>query len=641
MKTIATLSVLLISTQISFAQDSKLWLSLGAGIHHASNENKANLIGNGFNLQADAFVPFYRKGWDGTVKGGSFTLGVNVLGNYASIQNLSPDNSTTQNQYQLFNGTLAVASSSASKTSASFAGLVGLQARFSLGKFNLSPSLNTGYLHFKKAGYEQIGSTSINGQTRQLALISAEDQSSGGLVFKPQVRVGYNLTSSLSVFLSPAMIIGHEVAHTVQQRVPQGGFNERNTYEASQLANGTWESKTSTSRYQFTEMNFGLSVAIGKKKPKQNVKPGGAVSSSYAAGRLSTTPTVTQKAEAQDFNTTRSNRDNRSSTHPDSVVTQTGNDNQPALKGINNNNSMPNRLSMTPTTVRQSTAKGETTNPIYSPPVGAGENPLFEGKTTISTPKQSQGQNFGEKVATGLQSGASAVGQGASLLGGALGNSATHLNSASQPLPGQPIGGIVVKGGKNPGGNLITTTTNEKGEFGFVAAEAGNYQFSLLMPAEAQDFNTTRSNRERGQLAAGSGTAGASANPVKAEAQDFNTTRNNKERGQLVAAPGNPIGGIIVKGGKNPGGNLISVTTNANGEVTFENLAAGSYLFQVTTSNQPAAKTGGRAYTGGRKNEVQGKSISEKGVSGSKPKAKTKVKEKATSGLKDTLKTNV
>ncbi|OOQ58719.1 hypothetical protein [Mucilaginibacter pedocola] len=126
----------------------------------------------------------------------------------------------------------------------------------------------------------------------------------------------------------------------------------------------------------------------------------------------------------------------------------------PAERGINNiNNSMPNRISM-----------------------------------NVTTAKQTQGSNFGEKVAQGLQSGASALASGASL-NAAPGNpatpavtaadehrtytggrrneeSATNQNisiirsdksisekgikrtpDAAVTSPGQPIGGIVVKGG--------------------------------------------------------------------------------------------------------------------------------------------------------------------------------------------------
>ncbi|MGM9477703.1 carboxypeptidase-like regulatory domain-containing protein [Pedobacter sp. GSP4] len=100
-------------------------------------------------------------------------------------------------------------------------------------------------------------------------------------------------------------------------------------------------------------------------------------------------------------------------------------------------------------------------------------------------------------------------------------------------VAGQPIGGIVVKGGKNPGGSMVNLTTNEKGEIEFNNATAGNYKFIISVP-----------------------------------------TSNPNSR-----VAGSPIGGIIVKGGKNPGGNLITVITNESGEIELNNIAAGTYKF--------------------------------------------------------------
>ncbi|HTE29593.1 MAG TPA: SdrD B-like domain-containing protein [Chryseolinea sp.] len=59
------------------------------------------------------------------------------------------------------------------------------------------------------------------------------------------------------------------------------------------------------------------------------------------------------------------------------------------------------------------------------------------------------------------------------LVGGAMPGGA--ILSGAMMRPGQPIGGIVVKGGKNPGGSLRTVQTNDNGEFEFNKLEAGNY----------------------------------------------------------------------------------------------------------------------------------------------------------------------
>jgi hypothetical protein len=107
-------------------------------------------------------------------------------------------------------------------------------------------------------------------------------------------------------------------------------------------------------------------------------------------------------------------------------------------------------------------------------------------------------------------------------------------------VAGQPIGGIVVKGGKNPGGNTITLVTNQNGEIEFNNTSMGNYKFIISVP---------------------------STNPKSRVA-------------------GSPIGGIIVKGGKNPGGSLITLMTNENGEIELNDLPAGLYKFTTLGASE-------------------------------------------------------
>lgn len=567
MKKIFISCVMLMSAQIIFAQDSRLWLSLGAGLDNTSLE-KSTLKGNGFNIQADAFVPFYRKGWD---SGRGLTLGVNISGNYTGIRNPTPDNTDVAERYQVYGEKVAVTDQSEGKISGGFAGLAGIQARMDWGKFNLSPSVNLGYLHFTQKGYTQTGSLSMNGKIQQKDLVRSERQNTNGVVFKPQLKIGYSFAQNFSFFVSPAIVFGPNIRYTTYYLVPQGGFNAKNTYEAVQLARGTWESNTQTGRYRIMELNAGITMSIRKKQStaKQTqgmnfgekvagglqsgadakavadsgkegmAKPGGAVSSSYAAGKATSAnnePATTQNAPVTDFNTTRSNRDNRlaTNTEPDST---------------NAESDMQERLSMTPTTTRQT-----------------------------------QGKNFGEKVAQG----AAATNNNNPVY---QGNISSGVNPMYDPnkraMPGSPIGGIVVKGGKNPGGNYITVISGNNGEVLLNNLEAGNYLFQLSPP----ELPAAKSINEKG---------------VK------------RSESAAIARPGSPIGGIVVKGGKNPGGNFTLLTVDNHGQIGFEVLEAGNYKLIITNpdTNQPAAE--------------------------STDKTKGKINEKpAASGLKDTLKTNV
>lgn len=123
-----------------------------------------------------------------------------------------------------------------------------------------------------------------------------------------------------------------------------------------------------------------------------------------------------------------------------------------------------------------------------------------------------------------------------------------RVNAAQLSSYGQPIGGIVVKGGVTGSADQMFVVTNEAGEFTFMVRVAGDYSLSI----------------EGNPLYQGSGHS--AENPMHTS---------------LRAAPGNPIGGIIVKGGKNPGGSFFSIQADENGKVELMDLQPGSYTFQV------------------------------------------------------------
>ena len=59
------------------------------------------------------------------------------------------------------------------------------------------------------------------------------------------------------------------------------------------------------------------------------------------------------------------------------------------------------------------------------------------------------------------------------------------VSVAAVAAPGTPIGGIVVKGGKNPGGQmLVLATTNSKGRFDIAFPEEGEYRIEFGVGAK-------------------------------------------------------------------------------------------------------------------------------------------------------------
>ncbi len=119
--------------------------------------------------------------------------------------------------------------------------------------------------------------------------------------------------------------------------------------------------------------------------------------------------------------------------------------------------------------------------------------------------------------------------RGASLLGGALPGGAVISAFA---MPGTPIGGIIVKGGKNPGGNFRTTQTNQHGEFEFTNLEKGSYIISAAINYHINDGTLVTIGSEEDD--------NEEVNPSmnKSAAQDHNSSRSNKSSSIAVDNPG-------------------------------------------------------------------------------------------------------
>ncbi|MBL7737037.1 MAG: hypothetical protein JNL51_16395 [Chitinophagaceae bacterium] len=548
MKRILFLALLSAGAGTAIIAQQPIVISAEGGINSASSAVKdKGYLGNGYNIQGNVFIPFFHK------NNGGFTLGILAGGGYHTLKNLTPDAAPLQAAYKLYSGNLSVADGqNEGKSSKGFMGYLGVQADVSLGAFMLSPSINAGYFGLKQSGYSQAATITVSeGATQTLTLAELPESKRTGFLAIPRLKIGYPIASSLRVYTSIGVNIGPKM--DIEQSVlkPEGGFNDRNTYELKQLSSGKMvERPTVSAGYQTLMVNAGLSWSLGSKTKGLKGKE--------TPPRQSQGATFGEKA-------------------------------------------MPGN------------------NPLYQNDSKSGDNPMFE--------------------------------------------------PSNLARPGSPIGGIIVKGGKNPGGNWITVISDNNGEFEFNAPEAGNYKFTLTTPeapqgksinekgvkrAEAQDFNTTRSNRDN-RLATNPGAdGGQTENGHQLKAQNNNTVRSNRSDNAFkgaegadplydqkpaaanttvrqtqgatfgekampgnnplyqddngsgdnpmfepssVARPGSPIGGIIVKGGKNPGGNWIKVISDNNGEFEFNGLEAGNYKFTLTTPEAP-----------------QGKSINEKGV---------------------------
>ncbi|HTN06463.1 hypothetical protein [Agriterribacter sp.] len=130
-----------------------------------------------------------------------------------------------------------------------------------------------------------------------------------------------------------------------------------------------------------------------------------------------------------------------------------------------------------------------------------------------------------------------------------IGNSETFSSggtatSAAFARPGNPIGGIVVKGGKNPGGQMRAVQTNEHGVFEFADMKKGNYSIAtevnyylddetmiIIRDEDGDGDGTAERKGWDGTVKGGSkinAAAGSGQVSNKSSVQDHNSSRSNK-----------------------------------------------------------------------------------------------------------------
>ncbi len=490
----------------------KASIFISGGNASASGKMKDSLfIGNGWNIEGGGYIPlFYSGGSHLTTH--YFTAGIEAGITYTQ-QKANGGISSYTNSFRLQDGTINPVPEGSSPRAGSLQILAGPKAEWGLGRISVSPSVLLGYLSFNRKGYTLSNTISNPKQTSEhkyIPFLTTTDYSASGFVIKPRIELGYHFTTAFSLFATGSIAFGPTMQNNIVYWKPQGNGSTDNIYSYDQFTNGATKTVTFNGRWQIPSVNMGLRytwikgtfdkghggrkqrtvitepAGAGNNQPQNITKadttrrPSGAVSSSYAAGKM-VQPTDSSK-------------------------------------------SMPSRLSMTPTTTRQT-----------------------------------QGSNFGEKVSVGMQTG----------------------GNAAQMVAGNPIPGIVVKGGKNPPGLIVTVISDNNGAVFLNNLQTGTYLFKLSIPDQPAAKNIDQ--------------------------KDIKSSDN-----VALPAPGQPIKGVIVKGGKNPGGNFTNLTVKENGEIGFEVLEAGDYKLIIETPGNNNA-----------------------------PAKKEKVKEKATSGLKDVIKTNV
>ncbi|RQO68944.1 hypothetical protein DBR40_18330 [Pedobacter sp. KBW01] len=604
-----------------------LFVAGGINTPGSSVKTKTNLV-NGYAVGGNIYVPLFGNGGAAGNTSHFFTIGLNAGGEYFAgngdydLADLQVYNITGQSALP------SIMVNSEGNKQNGFKGEVGAQANFSFGQFTLSPVLNAAYFHLKQNAFSVTQSNAVNGTNYNKEIYSQGAGKTTGFALIPKLRVAF-FPGKLGFYLEGNYTVGPDVKNDGMLFKPQGKANDMGFYSQDQMAAGTSKSVGQSAAYNSFGVNFGVSVPLGNSTGKRRLR--GKVIKTGDNGVNLVNPLFEHGGNSAE------NPMNNSF-----ALVKPGN---PIGGIIVKGGKNPGPRDM----IAVSNENGEVTFPVAE----AGEY-IFQ----ILEPG-SQGKSISSKGVTSTKN----KRKGRTYTAGRKNETP---NQDIQASPGNPIGGIIVKGGKNPGPRDMIAVSNENGEVTFPVAEAGEYIFQIIEPGSqgksisSKGVTSTKNKRKGRTYTAGS----------KNEVSDQN----------IQSAPGNPIGGIIVKGGKNPGGSLVITTSNDKGEFELKGLEAGSYQFTLTgadgsegksinekgvTQNdtsqtaRPGSPIGGIVVKGGKnpggnminlkvdqKNTIQFEVLKAGDYkfiiqTPGKTNGNKKVKEKASSGLKDTLKTNV
>ena len=512
-----------------------------------SNLENSDILGNGWNVNGNLYVPFwYRK------TAGLFhtSIGMNVGFSYFQLKNLSQEG-VTSGYNTLGQAALPLLErENDAATHAGYLGEGGLQANLSFGKITFSPILNIGYLAVQGSESKISQETTLGDQNYTFDLFSQKKEALKSVVLIPKLRISY-FPGRIGLFAEANYTSGGEIKNTTSTFKPNGNPVRENYYDLKQMLAGQNETTETIHKFSTIGLNAGITIPLGGEPAKANINTSRSniknqISANTNDSALDSIAKAQRVKVQDDFNTTRSNRQGAQ------------------ISMVSSGNSTGGII------VKGRKKSGGQLITIVTDEQGSFELKNLEKgvyEFSLTNPSKAEAQDFNTTRNNKER--------GQLVTNPQTGDTTTESNS-SQAI-GQAQDFNTTRSNKDRGKLVTNPQTGDT-----TAANNPNQAIG-----QAQDFNTTRNNKERGQLVTnpqtGDTTAANNPNQAIGQAQDFNTTRNNKERGQFVTKPGTPIGGIVVKGGKNPGGQMKNFVVDDQGNIRFEVLEAGNYKFIIQT----------------------------------------------------------
>ncbi len=253
----------------NLAKGTYHYISFGYGSTMPGNASKDAFLTNSSGVNVDLSIPLasFRKGWDGTVKGGSYTsLIVGGKYNFGGSGNPSV---ALPGAFAISGQTAgSVAYKGVDPRNPGFRVGLGPQVNFKLGeKFTVSPMVLAEYFSMTQKELIAVQTTQYNGQILQYNLWSLPETKTSGFAFSPKIRMKYMVTKSIGLFADGSYIIGPKVTSQLSTLKPEGNPNQEGQYNQKQLQNGTIvKGETTSTSYSALEFNVGFSFSLKPRK---------------------------------------------------------------------------------------------------------------------------------------------------------------------------------------------------------------------------------------------------------------------------------------------------------------------------------------------------------------------------------------
>lgn len=243
-------------------------VSLGGGLSKPISDFKDYAYAvNSSTFNADLFLPFFKKGWNGSVKGNKRSIGLNFGGAYTFGGNGTPTTTLPSGFAVTGATTSTIAYKGTEPRSSGFTAGIGPQANFYLGKLVISPMVLGEYFSITQKEISAVQTTVVGEQSYDFNLVSMPETKISGFAVSPKLRLQYMISQNFGFFADASYTLGPKAEITTSQLLPLGKSDAAGSYDIQQLQAGTQEiNEPKSTAFNALGVNFGLAIAFGNSK---------------------------------------------------------------------------------------------------------------------------------------------------------------------------------------------------------------------------------------------------------------------------------------------------------------------------------------------------------------------------------------